>query len=265
MWTDSHAHLDCFLEEDELCGMLDRARACAVTAIVAIGGSDQANQSALQAARAHAGVCAVLGYDRDEAERAPDVDGLIRMLSDPVVVGVGETGLDYHYSAETAAQQCALLERMLDAACVSQLPVVIHSRDAEADTLALLRVYTDRWTGSAGAPGVLHCYTGDLDFARALLDLGMMISFSGIITFKNADALREVLKMVPDDRLLIETDAPYLAPVPYRGKRNEPAYLPHIGEAAATIRGCPIEHMARITSGNAHQLFTRDKDTRTCA
>ncbi len=245
------------MDAKELDAIVERAHEQAVTEIVAIGGTERANRLALEATRTHAGVHAVLGFDRDEAGREPDIPALRTMLSEPGVVGVGETGLDYHYSADTAAAQCALMERMLDAACDSGLPVVVHTRDAEADTLSLLRNFTKRWQGESGLPGVIHCFTGDAAFARALMDLGMMISFSGIITFKKADALREALKVVPDDLLLIETDAPYLAPVPYRGKRNEPAYVRYVGEAAAAVRACPADQLANITSTNAHRLFHR--------
>ncbi len=255
MWIDSHAHLDCFIDEGDLPDMLTRARASGVTGVIAIGGSDEANDKALAAAREHEDVCAVLGYDRDEADRAPAVGGLEALLSDPAVVGVGETGLDYHYSAETASQQCALLEHMLDLACACRLPVVIHTRDAEADTHRLLARYAARWNGPRDVPGVIHCYTGDGPFARSLMDLGFMISFSGIVTFKKADALREVARIVPDDLLLVETDAPYLAPVPYRGKRNEPAYVPHVGAAVAAVRGQTPEEVARMTTANVRRLF----------
>jgi len=255
MWIDSHAHLDGFMEADELPDVIHRAREQDVSDIVAIGGSCEANALALEAARAHAGVHAVLGFDRDEAERDPDTDALKSMLRDSVVVGVGETGLDYHYSPETAVHQCALLERMLDVACETGLPAVIHTRDAEEDTLSLLRAFVTGWNGPTDLPGVIHCYTGGIAFARSLMDLGMMLSFSGIITFKKADALREVVKIVPNDLLLIETDAPYLAPVPYRGRRNEPAYVRHVGEAVAAIRGCPVEEIAQLTTNNARRLF----------
>jgi TatD DNase family protein len=153
--------------------------------------------------------------------------------------------LDYHYSADTAAAQKALFSSMLDGARHHGLPVVVHSREAEADTLALLENHRSAWRGDPDRLGVLHCFTGDLPFAQALLALGMMISFSGIVTFKNAAALRDVAAAVPDDRLLIETDSPYLAPVPYRGKRNEPAYVCFIASALAELRGCEAEKIAR--------------------
>ncbi len=243
------------MEAGELPDVIQRARDQGVSDIVAIGGSDVANTRALEAAHAHPGIHAVLGFDRDEAERDPDTDSLKSMLRDSAVIGVGETGLDYHYSAETASQQCALLERMLDVACDTGLPAVIHTRDAEEDTLSLLRAFVTRWNGPSDCPGVIHCYTGGTAFARSLMDLGMMLSFSGIITFKKAEALREVVKIVPNELLLIETDAPYLAPVPYRGKRNEPAYVPLVGAVVANVRGCAVEEIAQLTANNARRLF----------
>jgi TatD DNase family protein len=254
-FADSHAHLDAFVENNDWPAAWERAQAAGVDLLIAIGGSDTANARALQAAQAHAGIYAVLGYDRDEAERQPDVEPLRHLLKQPGAVGVGETGLDYHYSADTASQQCALLERQLDLACETALPVVIHTREAEADTLHLLGRYVTRWSGRSAYPGVIHCYTGGLAFARSLMDLGFMMSFSGIVTFKKADELREVLKRVPDDRLLIETDAPYLAPVPMRGRPNEPAYVTHVAAGIADVLSRPLEDIAEITLSNARRLF----------
>ena len=256
MWIDSHAHLDSFIADGSWPAVWQRAREAGVDQVVAIGGSIAANELALETACRERGVFAVLGYDRDEAAKPPaERPALGERLAEEVVVGVGETGLDYHYSRDTAALQCALLEEMLAAACGAGLPVVVHTREAQADTLHLLRAYADRWSGASGCPGVIHCYTGDADFARRLLDLGFMISFSGIVTFKKADELRAALAVVPDDRLLIETDAPYLAPVPLRGRRNEPAWVCHVGESVARTLQRPVEEIAALTSANARRLF----------
>jgi TatD DNase family protein len=145
----------------------------------------------------------------------------------------------------------------LDIAAGLGKPVVVHSREADEDTLRLLADYAARWPRTDAAPGVLHCFTGSLSFARRLIDLGFMISFSGIVTFKNADALREVAAEVPDERLLIETDSPYLAPVPYRGKRNEPAYVLEVARLLAELRGCELETLAAYTTANALRFFSR--------
>lgn len=255
MWIDSHAHVDTFIGDGSWPDIRQRMAEAGVDGLIAIGGSDVANDTAMATARAHTNVAAVIGYDRDEAGQAHDLGALTQRAQDPVVVGIGETGLDYHYSADTATAQCALLEAMLDVACVRSLPVVIHTREAEADTERLLRAYAARWHGASGCPGVIHCYTGGPEFARKLMDLGFMISFSGIVTFKNAHALRDALRIVPDDLLLIETDAPYLAPVPMRGKRNEPAFVSHVGEAIAHHTGRRPEEIAAITDRNVQRLF----------
>ncbi len=255
MWIDSHAHLDTFCAADEWDIIRQRMQEAGVTDLVAIGGTVAANQLAVEMAAADPHVHAVIGYDRDEAGQSPDLDSLRASVVRGGIVGIGETGLDYHYSPESAPQQCELLTAMLDIAVDAALPVVIHTRDAESDTERLLADYVARWTGASGVPGVIHCFTGDSHFARRMLDLGFMLSFSGIVTFKNADSLREALRIVPDDRLLIETDAPYLAPVPKRGKRNEPAYVRYVGEGIAAILQRPVEEIAAITSENARRLF----------
>jgi TatD DNase family protein len=254
-FADSHAHLDAFIENNDWPAAWQRAQEAGVELLIAIGGSDLANARALQAAQTHAGIYAVLGFDRDEAAGHPDFDGLRRDLGQTGAVGLGEMGLDYHYSADTASLQCQLMERQLDLACETGLPVVIHTREAEADTLRLLSRYATRWSGRGDYPGVIHCYTGGVAFARSLMDLGFMISFSGIVTFKKADELREVLKILPDDRLLIETDAPYLAPVPLRGKTNEPAYVTHVAAGIADYLSRPMEEIAELTLSNTRRLF----------
>jgi TatD DNase family protein len=255
MLIDSHAHLDSFVADGDWPAAWDRAREAGVERMVAIGGTVAANTLALQTAQAYEGIDAVLGYDRDEAGRSPDLALLDRQLSESAVVGVGETGLDYHYSADTADAQCALLEAMLDLSIAHRLPVVIHTREAEADTLRLLQMHSQRWAGQD--PGVIHCFTGDAAFAAALLELGYLISFSGIVTFKNADTLRQAARVVPLDRMLIETDAPYLAPVPLRGKRNEPAFVVHVARFLADWLGVEVEQLAAQTSANAVRLFQR--------
>ena len=255
MWIDSHAHLDSFYAANEWPETRERMLAEGVTDVVAIGGTVTANDLAVRLAAADDRIHAVVGYDRDEAGTQPDVNLLRAHVATGQVVGIGETGLDYHYSQDTAQQQCELLDMMLDMAVESALPVVIHTREADRDTEQLLRAYAARWSGPRGEPGVIHCFTGDAAFARRLLDIGFLLSFSGIVTFKKADDLREALRIVPLDRLLVETDAPYLAPVPRRGKRNEPAYVRHVGEGIAAFLGHPATEIAAQTSANARRLF----------
>jgi len=254
--TDAHLHFDGYVEDGTLEEVLVRAAEVGVERMVASGGTEEANRRVAELVTNHPGrIYGAVGFDRDEAVRAPDEASLRPWIETPGVVAMGETGLDYHYSAETAAQQRALFSRMLAVAAEHCLPTVIHSRDADEDTLALLRAHRAAWRGDTDRLAVLHCFTGSKSFARRLLDVGIWISFSGILTFKKADALREVARMVPEDRLLIETDAPYLAPVPHRGKRNEPAFVRHVAEAMAQIRDDTVSHIADITSRNAARLF----------
>ncbi len=259
---DSHAHLDTFDEAGDVEAMLNRARDAGVRAVVAIGGSPEANRRTVRLAAAYPGrVFGTAGYDRDLAPRPPPVEDAAACLDQPGMVAVGETGLDYHYEPETATDQKRLFAAMLELAAERTKPVVVHSRDADDDTFAMLREYTRNWKGDPGGPGVLHCFTGNRAFARKLLDLGMMISFSGIVTFRNADSLREAAQLVPSDRTLIETDAPYLAPVPHRGKSNEPAYVVHVAETLATVRGVDVETIKRETALNTATLFQLDGQT----
>jgi TatD DNase family protein len=152
---------------------------------------------------------------------------------------------------------------MLEVARSCGKPVVVHSREADEDTLSMLREHVRGWKGAADRIGVLHCFTGGLPFARALVDLGLHIGLSGIVTFRNAESLREVARWVPADRLLIETDAPYLAPVPHRGQRNEPAWVLHVAEALASARSIGLQEVAEQTSVNARRLFGIEQDTAT--
>jgi TatD DNase family protein len=261
---DSHLHLDTFDESGDVPGMLERAAAAGVARMIAIGGTVPANQRAIDwAGRCPERLRATVGYDRDEAGRSPDLALLDAMAAGPHIVGIGETGLDYHYLPETAPAQRELFQQMLDLAARRSLPVVIHSREADDDTVAMLKAHLARWKGDPARAGVLHCFTGSLAFARQLLDLGLFISFSGIVTFRNADALREVARFVPEDRILVETDAPYLAPVPLRGKPNEPAYVAHVAQALATVRGVALQVIAQQTTSNAGRLFGWTGDSST--
>ncbi len=255
MFTDSHLHFDTFDQAGDLDAVIRRAQEAGVHHMMAIGGTAEANARAIRIAECHDGIRAAVGYDRDEAERTPDVEGLRDQCAHPRVVAMGETGLDYHYSRETAAVQKRLFQNMLECAAEAELPVVVHSREADEDTLALLGEFVSARPAGHAPPGVLHCFTGSMPFAEALLEIGLMIGFSGIITFKKADALRRVAAAVPEDRLLIETDAPYLAPAPHRGKRNEPAWVVRVAEEMARIRGVDVEHVARVTTENAERLF----------
>lgn len=253
---DSHAHLDDFAEDGTLPVILAEARQAGVQRMIAIGGSAAANRRAVELARMNAGqVRASVGFDRDAAAESPDWAEADIWLADSHVVAVGETGLDYHYTPETAEAQKALFRANLQRAAGHGLPVVVHTREADEDTVALLGEHAQAWKGEAGRVGVIHCFTGSDALARRLLDLGFYISFSGIVTFKKADELRAVARLVPADRLLVETDAPFLAPVPHRGKRNEPRWVVHVAEALASLRNDTLQDMAERTWVNATQLF----------
>jgi len=255
-WVDSHLHFDSFEEAGEVSELMARAEDTGVARMVAIGGRDAANRLVMEMTSRYPGrVFGSVGFDRDLAGETVSDLLLREQVVQPAVVAVGESGLDYHYEPETAEAQRALFGQMLSLAVEVGKPMVIHSRDAEDDMLAMLKEYTAAWRGDPGRCGVLHCFTGDTRFASQLLDLGLMISLSGIVTFKNASSLREVAAYVPLDRLLVETDAPYLAPVPHRGKRNEPGFVPCIGAEIAAVREIPVEEVATATTANAHRFF----------
>jgi len=275
MFIDTHVHFDRFVKDGSFPEVLEHAGAAEVCEMVAIGGTAEANALSLKLAAEHPGrIFGCAGYDRDEAlaRRAPlepqnkelrtsNSEGVIdfalleKQVSNPLAKAVGETGLDYFYSAETASAQKKLFAENLALAVEFEKPAVVHTRDADEDTLAILTDFSKDWKGDPGRLGVLHCFTRDTAFAGKMLDLGLMISFSGIVTFANADPLREVAKYVPDDRLLIETDSPYLAPVPMRGKRNEPAFVVHVAKQLAELRGGSVDSVANLTARNARTLF----------
>jgi TatD DNase family protein len=254
MLIDSHCHLD-RLDLSAYAGSLDTAldaaRARGVGHFLCIGVSADNAGAVKGLAERYADVdCSVGVHPLDlEPGAAPSLQWLLDELNHPHVVAIGETGLDYHYEPESAALQQASFRLHLQAARITGKPVIVHTREARADTLALLR--------EAALPqaGVLHCFTEDWDMAKAALDLGFYISLSGIVTFRNADALREVARQVPPDRLLVETDAPYLAPVPHRGKPNVPEYVRDVAEYLALLRGVSLEQLAEQTTNNFKRLF----------
>ena len=236
---DSHCHFETD-DAAEVSAILSRARSAGVEKILAVGGSPALNDGAATAARL--GCLAAIGFDRDQAGLPrPPVPG------DVAISAWGEIGLDYHYSPETREAQTALFSEQLEEARRRDLPVVIHTREAAADTLAILKEIPSR--------GVIHCFTGTPDEAKAYLDLGFYVSISGIVTFRAADNVRETALSIPDDRLLIETDSPFLAPVPMRGRANEPAFIVHVCEFLAKLRGTPPDDFAELTFANAERVF----------
>ena len=249
---DTHCHFET-TDAAEIHATLERAKASGVECLMAVGGSPALNAAALRAAELSGGeglpavLCSV-GFDRDQVG-SPNDTTFLSSLPSAFLSAWGEIGLDYHYSPETRDAQRKLFAGQLEEARRRDLPVVIHTREADGDTLGLLREIPSR--------GIIHCFTGTPDAARRFLDLGFYISISGIVTFRAADNVRESALVVPDDRILIETDSPYLAPVPLRGSRNEPAFVRHVCEFLAKLRNIPADDFAELTFANAEAVLGR--------
>ncbi|HEY1461204.1 MAG TPA: TatD family hydrolase [Casimicrobiaceae bacterium] len=251
MFVDSHCHIDFPELADQLPAVLDAMAAERVTHALCIGVNLPDLPRVLRIATDHPNVYASVGVHPDyEDTTEPTVDILCELANRTKVVAIGETGLDYYRLTGDLEWQRARFRTHIRAARACGKPLVIHTRSAADDTLSIMR---DERAGDAG--GVMHCFTETLAVARAALDLGFHISFSGIVTFKNARELKEVAREVPLERMLIETDSPYLAPVPYRGKQNQPAYVRHVAEEIARLRGIGIDEVARATSHNFFTLF----------
>ena len=255
MLVDSHCHLNYKGLAEQQDDVLARARARGVTALLNIATRESEWDDVLAAAERHADVWASVGIHPHDADHHPDVDTakLVARAAHPRVIGIGETGLDYYYDKSDRARQQESFRRHIHASQQTGLPVIVHTRDAEADTLALLR----EEMGRAAFPGVIHCFTASDDFARKALDLGFYISISGIVTFKNAADLQATARWLPQDRLLVETDAPFLAPVPHRGKTGEPAFVADTLAFLAELRGEDRDGLASATSQNFYKLFSK--------
>jgi TatD DNase family protein len=252
---DTHAHLDDSRFADDLPAVLDRAVAAGVTRVLTIGIDLATSRAALAlAARFPDRLAAVVGIQPNHvAEAGPaDFDEVARLAADPRAVAVGETGLDRYWDRAPLALQEEYFARHLELARRLGKPVVIHCRDAGPDVVQVLRAEFDR---AGPVRGVMHSFTGDAGTARACLGLGLHLSFAGMLTYKTAADLREVAKHVPPERLLVETDSPYLAPVPVRGKRNEPAFVAHTAACLAGLLGVTAEELAATTTRNARELF----------
>lgn len=251
MYVDSHCHLSFPELAADLEGVLARMREAGVAKALNVCVRLDEFDAVLAQARSHENLFATVGVHPDtEGIEEPDVATLVALAADPKVLAIGETGLDYYRLKEPLEWQRDRFRVHIRAARECGKPLVVHSRAAPQDTLRLLR---EERAGEAG--GVMHCFTETLDFALAALDLGFYISFSGIVTFRNAQALQAVVPHVPPERLLIETDAPYLAPVPHRGKTNEPAWVPEVARKLAELTGRDAESVGRTTSDNFHRLF----------
>jgi TatD DNase family protein len=262
MFVDTHAHL-CFREfADDLPAVIERAVAARVTRILSIATDLPSAKQTLAIAHRYPPVAAAVGLHPGSVPDSAspcDLEELRRLAADPAVVAIGETGLDYYRDARDDAalrqQQKELFRAQLELAGNLQLPVVIHNRAAEADILEIVQAHARTVPAERRPWGVMHCFAGDEAFARACVACGLLISLTGILTFKNAAGLRAVAAAVPLERLMLETDAPYLAPMPHRGKRNEPAYLPHIADVLAEINGVAVEQIARVTTTTAEKFF----------
>ena len=257
---DTHCHFETTAAA-EIAAVLARAKEAGVEKILAVGGSPALNAAAVAAATFNEGrgkreegrskdfpiVLGAVGLDRDQVDLPRDASSFSLLPSSFSPSAWGEIGLDYHYSPETRDRQTALFAEQLEEARRRDLPVIVHTREAADDTVAILREVPSR--------GVIHCFTGAPDEAKAYLDLGFYVSISGIVTFRAADNVRESALVVPDDRMLIETDSPFLAPVPMRGKTNEPAFVKYTCEFLAELRGMPPDDFAELTFANAERLF----------
>ncbi len=253
MITDSHAHLDDARFAPDLAAVLDRARDAGVERIVTVGAGLASCEAAIALARQNPGlVRASVGIHPHDAAGVDEaaLARLTELAHSPGVVAIGETGLDYHYNRSPPDVQRAVFESQIRIALQLNLPVVVHCREAYEDCLTILRGHA-----GDGLRGVLHCFAGDPPTAEALIGMGFFISFAGPLTFPNAGNLRAVAGLAPMDRLLIETDCPYLAPQPVRGRRNEPVFVRYVAEALAALRGMTADEVAVRTSDNAARLF----------
>lgn len=260
MFIDSHAHLDVPNYDADRAEVIARARAAGVELMLEIAGSDVGKGSldpGLRLAEAHDFIYAAIGLHPHEASLydAQLEKILLDCSHHPKVIGWGEIGLDYHYDNSPRDVQRQVFRRQLELALERRLPAIIHTREAEEDTIAILR---EAWFENGGAEigGIIHCFTSSQALADAAVEMGFHISFSGVLTFKTAEELRDVARSVPLERLLIETDCPFLAPIPYRGKRNEPAFVVETAKKLAELKQTSVEEIARVTSGNFRRLFS---------
>ena len=258
MFTDSHAHIDGPEFDADRGEVIERAGAAGVTTILNVGTGDPhsgAFERAIEFGRHNASIYTAIGvhphdarlYDDDAEQKIKDL-----IASGESVVAWGEIGLDFHYDNSPRNVQMEAFGRQLRAARACDLPVIIHTREAEDETIRILKSDYD----GANLRGVFHCFTGSKELAQQALELDFMISFSGIVTFRKAEDLREIAKQVPLENLLIETDCPFLAPVPHRGNRNEPAYVVEVARCIAEVRGLPIEEVAQVTTENFKRFLS---------
>ena len=255
MFVDSHCHLNYKGLVEDQDAVLARARAAGVSAMLNISTRHSEWDAIIATAQKSASIWATVGIHPHEADAHPDTDTatFVAAASHPKVVGIGETGLDYYYDHSDRDRQRHSFRTHITAARETGLPLIVHTRDAEADTAEILREEMGKGTYS----GVIHCFTASSEFADIALELGLFISISGIVTFKNAADLKETAARIPADRLLIETDSPFLAPVPHRGKSCEPGFVADTARFLADIRCVSVEDLAQQTSANFYTLFSK--------
>ncbi len=257
MLADSHCHLNYKGLAEQQQTILERARARGVTAMLNIATRESEWDEVLATAEREPDVWATVGIHPHEADQHPHVDTakLVARARHPRVVGIGESGLDYHYDHSDRARQQDSFRAHIAAARTAGLPIVVHTRDAEGDTIGIMREEMEQ----GAYTGVIHCFTASGDFADKALQLGLFISISGIVTFRNATDLQKTAARLPRERLLIETDAPFLAPVPHRGKTGEPAFVADTAAFLAQLRGEEVAELQRYTADNFHRLFDRTR------
>jgi len=254
MLIDSHAHIQGREYADERAAVIHRAREAGVETIITVGGAGDisSNTAAVALAESFTDVYATVGMHPHDAKDVgeEELNDLSELASHPKVVAIGEIGLDYYYVHSPHNVQRRVFTRFIQMALETGLPIVVHERDASHDALELLQ-----GESTAELRGVIHCFTGNYEAARKYLDLGFYLSLTGIITFKSAGALRDVVRRLPLERMLVETDSPYLAPVPHRGKRNEPAYVGLVAQVIAEVKGLDFDEVAQATTMNVRRLF----------
>jgi TatD DNase family protein len=253
--VDSHCHLDYYKEDGELDAVIARARAGGVRTMVTIGTKISQFDRVRAIAERYDDVYCTVGIHPHEAASEPeiDVDVLIELTRHPKVIGIGETGLDFYYDHSPRDRQAEVFRTHIAAARECGLPLIVHSRGADAETAEILEEGAD----GDGIRGLIHCFSTTRELSERAIKIRFLISLSGILTFKNAEQLRDIAREIPTDRLLVETDAPYLAPVPHRGKRNEPAFVAHTARHLAELRGVAAEDLAAATTANFFRLFTK--------
>ncbi|MDQ4419763.1 TatD family hydrolase [Sphingobium sp. DEHP117] len=252
---DSHCHLNYKGLVEDQAAVIARARGAGVRGMLNISTREREWADIIATAEAHEDIWASVGIHPHEADAHPDIDArkLVAAAVHPKVIGIGETGLDYYYDHSDRVQQQASFRAHINASRETGLPLIVHTRDAEEDTLSILR----EETGKGAFPGLIHCFTASGAFADAAVELGFYISISGIVTFKNAKELQAVAQRLPTERLLIETDAPFLAPVPHRGKTCEPAFVADTARFLADLRGVEEEALIDSSTANFYALFTK--------